>query len=125
MGRPTSPSPPRLSPFVISAAVASIDGVMYPSLAEAVANVTDGQTIKLEANCDETVTVSRTVKFTLMTNSMGFTGSINPGSRTTLSTSSAGTNKTEYSFTYSAPLLWRLFLRFHHVYHHREQGQER
>ena len=88
---------------MISAAVASIDGVMYPSLAEAVANVTDGQTIKLEANCDETVTVSRTVKFTLMTNSMSFTGSINPGSRTTLSTSSAGTNKTEYSFTYSAP----------------------
>ena len=91
------------SPFVISAAVASIDGVMYPSLAEAVANVTDGQTIKLEADCDETVTVSRTVKFTLKTNSMSFTGSINPGSRTTLSTSSAGTNKTEYSFTYSAP----------------------
>ena len=91
------------SPFVISAAVASIDGVMYPSLAEAVANVTDGQTIKLEAACDETVTVSRTVKFKLNTNGKNFTGSINPGSRTTLSTSSAGTNKTEYSFTYSTP----------------------
>ena len=91
------------SPFVISAAVASIDGVMYPSLAEAVANVTDGQTIKLEADCDETVTVSRTVKFKLNTNGKNFTGSINPGSRTTLSTSSAGTNKTEYSFTYSTP----------------------
>ena len=78
MGRPTSPSPPRLQPFVISAAVASIDGVMYPSLAEAVANVTDGQTIKLEADCDETVTVSRTVKFKLNTNGKNFTGSINP-----------------------------------------------
>ena len=91
------------SPFVISAAVASIDGVMYPTLAEAVANVTDGQTIQLEADCTETVTVSRTVKFTLDTNSREFTGSIAAGSRTTLSTSSAGTNKTEYSFTYSAP----------------------
>ena len=90
------------SPFVISSAVASIDGVMYPTLAEAVANVTDGQTIQLEAACAETVTVSRTVKFTLKTNSMNFTGSINPGSRTTLTTSGAEAEK-EYTFTYSRP----------------------
>ena len=90
------------SPFVVSAAAASIDGVMYPTLAEAVANVTDGQTIQLEAACAETVTVSRTVKFTLKTNSMNFTGSINPGSRTTLTTSGAETEK-EYTFTYSRP----------------------
>ena len=90
------------SPFVVSAAAASIDGVMYPTLAEAVANVTDGQTIQLEAACAETVTVSRTVKFTLKTNSMNFTGSINPGSRTTLTTSGAEAEK-EYTFTYSRP----------------------
>ena len=90
------------SPFVISAAAASIDGVMYPTLAEAVANVTDGQTIQLEADCAETVTVSRTVKFTLKTNSMNFTGSINPGSRTTLTISGAEAEK-EYTFTYSRP----------------------
>ena len=90
------------SPFVISAAAASIDGVMYPTLAEAVANVTDGQTIQLEADCAETVTVSRTVKFTLKTNSMNFTGSINPGSRTTLTTSGVEAEK-EYTFTYSRP----------------------
>ena len=57
------------SPFVISSAVASIDGVMYPTLAEAVANVDSGKTIKLETDCAEAVTVSRTVKFTLKTNS--------------------------------------------------------
>ncbi|MBS1360056.1 MAG: hypothetical protein HPZ92_06030 [Oscillospiraceae bacterium] len=91
------------SPFTISAPAASIGETMYPTLAEAVANVTDGQTIQLEAACAETVTVSRTVKFTLDTNSREFTGSIAAGSRTTLSTSSAGPNKTEYSFTYSAP----------------------
>ena len=90
------------SPFVISAAVASIDDVMYPSLAEAVANITDGQTIRLEAACDETVTVSRTVKFTLNANGLSFTGSINPGSRTTLTTSGTDTEKT-YTFIYSAP----------------------
>ena len=90
------------SPFTISAPAASIGETMYPTLAEAVANVTDGQTIQLEADCAETVTVSRTVKFTLKTNSMNFTGSINPGSRTTLTTSGAEAEK-EYTFTYSRP----------------------
>ena len=90
------------SPFTISAPAASIGETMYPTLAEAIANVTDGQTIQLEAACAETVTVSRTVKFTLKTNSMNFTGSINPGSRTTLTTSGAEAEK-EYTFTYSRP----------------------
>ena len=91
------------SPFTISAPAASIDETMYPTLAEAIAKAANGSAIKLEKDCDESVTVSRTVKFTLDTNSREFTGSIAAGSRTTLSTSSAGTNKTEYSFTYSAP----------------------
>ena len=89
------------SPFVISSAVASIDGVMYPTLAEAVANVDSGKTIKLEADNAETATVSRTVKFTLNKNSHAFTGSIKPGSYTTVTTTD--TETVEYTFTYSRP----------------------
>ena len=89
------------SPFVISSAVASIDGVMYPTLAEAVANVDSGKTIKLEADNAETATVSRTVKFTLDKNSHVFTGSIKAGSYTTVT--ATGTDPVEYTFTYSRP----------------------
>ena len=89
------------SPFVISSAVASIDGVMYPTLAEAVANVDSGKTIKLETDCAEAVTVSRTVKFTLDKNSHAFTGSIKAGSYTTVT--ATGTEPVEYTFTYSRP----------------------
>ena len=89
------------SPFVISSAVASIDGVMYPTLAEAVANVDSGKTIKLEADCAEAVTVSRTVKFTLDKNRHVFTGSIKAGSYTTVT--ATDTEPVEYTFTYSRP----------------------
>lgn len=89
------------SPFVISSAVASIDGVMYPTLAEAVANVDSGKTIKLETDCAEAVTVSRTVKFTLNKNSHAFTGSIKAGSYTTVT--ATDTEPVEYTFTYSRP----------------------
>ena len=89
------------SPFVISSAVASIDGVMYPTLAEAVANVDSGKTIKLETDCAEAVTVSRTVKFTLYKNRHAFTGSIKAGSYTTVT--ATGTEPVEYTFTYSRP----------------------
>ena len=89
------------SPFVISSAVASIDGVMYPTLAEAVANVDSGKTIKLETDCAEAVTVSRTVKFTLDKNSHVFTGSIKAGSYTTVT--ATDTEPVEYTFTYSRP----------------------
>ena len=89
------------SPFVISSAVASIDGVMYPTLAEAVANVDSGKTIKLEADNAETATVSRTVKFTLDKNRHVFTGSIKAGSYTTVT--ATDTEPVEYTFTYSRP----------------------
>ena len=89
------------SPFVISSAVASIDGVMYPTLAEAVANVDSGKTIKLETDCAEAVTVSRTVKFTLDKNNHAFTGSIKAGSYTTVT--ATDTEPVEYTFTYSRP----------------------
>ena len=89
------------SPFVISSAVASIDGVMYPTLAEAVANVDSGKTIKLEADCAEAVTVSRTVKFTLDKSNHVFTGSIKAGSYTTVT--ATDTEPVEYTFTYSRP----------------------
>ena len=89
------------SPFMISSAVASIDGVMYPTLAEAVANVDSGKTIKLETDCAEAVTVSRTVKFTLDKNRHAFTGSIKAGSYTTVT--ATDTEPVEYTFTYSRP----------------------
>ena len=89
------------SPFVISSAVAFIDGVMYPTLAEAVANVDSGKTIKLETDCAEAVTVSRTVKFTLDKNNHAFTGSIKAGSYTTVT--ATDTEPVEYTFTYSRP----------------------
>ena len=46
------------SPFTISAPAASIDETMYPTLAEAIAKAANGNTIKLEKNCTENVTVS-------------------------------------------------------------------
>ena len=46
------------SPFTISAPAASIGETMYPTLAEAIAKAANGNTIKLEKNCTESVTVS-------------------------------------------------------------------
>ena len=74
---------------------------MYPTLAEAVANVDSGKTIKLETDCAEAVTVSRTVKFTLDKSSHVFTGSIKAGSYTTVT--ATDTEPVEYTFTYSRP----------------------
>ena len=94
------------SPFVISSAVASIDGVMYPTLAEAVANVDSGKTIKLETDCAEAVTVSRTVAFTLNANGHTHTGKIVSGSYTVEAnaaiTSVAGYTGA-FAFAYTAP----------------------
>ena len=94
------------SPFVISSAVASIDGVMYPTLAEAVANVDSGKTIKLETDCAEAVTVSRTVAFTLDANDHTHTGKIVSGSYT-VEANAAVTSMAGYTgafaFAYTAP----------------------
>lgn len=46
------------SPFTISTATASIGETMYPTLAEAIAKAANGSTIKLEKDCDESVSVS-------------------------------------------------------------------
>ena len=94
------------SPFVISSAVASIDGEMYPTLAEAVANVDSGKTIKLETDCAEAVTVSRTVAFTLDANGHTHTGKIVSGSYT-VEANAAVTSVAGYTgafaFAYTAP----------------------
>lgn len=90
------------SPFVIYAAsanVASIGDNVYPSLQAAVDAVQNGQTIKLEKNCDETATVSRAVNFTLNKDSKNFTGTISAGSRYSMTTATE-TNGTKYTFTY-------------------------
>ena len=94
------------SPFVISSAVASIDGVMYPTLAEAVANVDSGKTIKLETDCAEAVTVSRTVAFTLDANDHTHTGKIVSGSYTveaTAAVTSMAGYTGAFAFAYTAP----------------------
>ena len=46
------------SPFTISTATASIGETMYPTLAEAIAKAANGNTVKLEKDCDESVSVS-------------------------------------------------------------------
>ena len=46
------------SPFTISAPAASIGETMYPTLAEAIAKAANGNTVKLEKDCTESVTVS-------------------------------------------------------------------
>ena len=46
------------SPFTISAPAASIGETMYSTLAEAIAKAANGNTVKLEKNCTESVTVS-------------------------------------------------------------------
>ena len=46
------------SPFTISAPAASIGETMYPTLAEAIAKAANGNTVKLEKNCTESVTFS-------------------------------------------------------------------
>ena len=46
------------SPFTISAPAASIGETMYPTLAEAIAKAANGNAVKLEKNCTESVTVS-------------------------------------------------------------------
>ena len=46
------------SPFTISAPAASIGETMYPTLAEAIAKAANGNAVKLEKNCEESVTVS-------------------------------------------------------------------
>ena len=46
------------SPFTISAPAASIGETMYPTLAEAIAKAANGDIVKLEKDCTESVTVS-------------------------------------------------------------------
>ena len=46
------------SPFTISAPAASIGETMYPTLAEAIAKAANGNTVKLEKSCEESVSVS-------------------------------------------------------------------
>lgn len=88
------------SPFVISAPVASIGDDVYPSLQAAVDAVQNGQTIKLEKNCDETATVSREVNFTLNPNDKTFSGTISAGSRYSLTKTDGQDNTINYTVTY-------------------------
>lgn len=98
-------NPDGFSPFTISTestAVATIGQNRYTTLQAAVDAVQNGQTINLERNCDETVTVSRAVNFTLNKDSKNFTGSISAGSRysVTSAVDSNDSNKTTYTVTY-------------------------
>lgn len=74
----------------------------YTSLSAAVAAVKDDETIKLTANCGETVTVARAVSFTLDRKGYNFSGSITPGANYK-NTGSANESISSYIFTYVAP----------------------
>lgn len=72
------------------------------------AAVKNGETIVLLADNDETVTVDRTVKFTLDKGEFQFNGEVKAGSNTTVKNENG-----EYEFTYTAPSgggRWRRFL---------------
>ena len=67
-----------------SAAVADVDGTSYTSLQAAVDAVENNGTVTLLSSCDERVTVSRPVTFTLDKEGHEFTGSIVAGNGYTL-----------------------------------------
>lgn len=93
------------STFSISAVVAASittngDTTYYETLQDAVNAVQNGQTIKLEKNCDETATVSRAVNFTLDTNGKTFTDNISAGSRYSLTKTNGEGTAINYTVTY-------------------------
>lgn len=93
------------STFSISAVVAASittngDTTYYETLQDAVNAVQNGQTIKLEKNCDETATVSREVNFTLNPNDKTFSSTISAGSRYSLTKTDGQDNTINYTVTY-------------------------
>ena len=73
--------------------VAYIGATGYRSLQDAVNKVTNGQTIRLVADCDEPVLVARDVSFSIVPDSgIAFTGSIEKGSDDTAITATDGEN---------------------------------
>jgi len=73
--------------------VAKIGDTEYRSLQDAVNKVTNGQTIRLVADCDEPVLVARDVSFSIVPDSgIAFTGSIEKGSDDTAITATDGEN---------------------------------
>ena len=99
-GKATFDNPNGFSEFILTtvAPAAQIGEVGYATLAAAVADVENGQTIKLLADCGENVSVSRDVTFALDKNAFAFTGSIHAGANTTETV-----NGNEYTFDYTAP----------------------
>ena len=92
-------NPHGFSKFTITgeAPVAKIGDIGYLSLQDAVDAVADGETIVLQSDNSEAVTVSRTVSFTLDINGKQFGGSITAGSRTTAGADNGVDGK--YTFT--------------------------
>lgn len=93
------------SPFVISVPAASIGENVYPTLQAAVDSVKSGKTIKLEqaVAADTKVTVAKTIKFTVDTNSKTFAKeNIAAGANTTVKVTGDASPYT-YEFTYTKP----------------------
>lgn len=93
------------SPFVISVPAASIGENVYPTLQAAVDSVESGKTIKLEqaVAADTKVTVAKTIKFTVDTNSKTFAKeNIAAGANTTVKVTGDASPYT-YEFTYTKP----------------------
>lgn len=86
---------------VVAASITTEDGTTYyETLQDAVNAVQNGETIKLEKNCDETATVSRAVNFTLDTNGKTFTDNISAGSRYSLTKTNGEGTAINYTVTY-------------------------
>lgn len=93
------------SPFVIAVPEASIGENVYPTLQAAVDSVESGKTIKLEqaVAANTKVTVAKTIKFTVDTNSMTFAKeNIAAGANTTVKVTGDASPYT-YEFTYTKP----------------------
>lgn len=98
----TFTNPNGFSTFIASTATpaASIGEALYETLSAAVKAVKNNETIKLNKDNAENVTVARTVIFTLDKNGASFTGSIKAGAYTKLTQ-----DGDEYTFEYSRPYI--------------------
>lgn len=90
---------------VAAEVAASINGTCYATLQDAVNAVTDGQTIKLEKDNEETIAFKdRTITFIIDSNGKAFDPErITAGANTKVVRTNVGDNKTRFAFTYTRP----------------------
>ena len=80
------------------------EGTYYMTLQEAVEAVSNGGTVTLLADNNESFTITKTITFTVDKDTYSLTGEIQPGANTTMTTEVNG-SKTTYTFVYTAPVV--------------------